>query len=57
MNVKFVPALVLALGQAMHVGTRQEIVDSGAHYQFLVEEDAHAGTEGVRHTRAKPVAD
>jgi len=56
-NVKFVPALVLALGQAMHVGTRQEIVDSGAHYQFLVEEDAHAGTEGVRHTRAKPVAD
>lgn len=27
---------VLLLGQAMHVGTRQEIVDSDAHYQFLL---------------------
>ena len=27
---------VLLLGQAMHVGTRQEIVDSGTHYQFLL---------------------
>lgn len=27
---------VLLLGQAMYVGTRQEIVESGSHYQFLL---------------------